>query len=88
VTIVSTLASPYNFREDVSTSLIYGISFATSTYMLVESFRGTQVRQHLLDMGVKKELLAGMTDDDLEVLLDGFRAILATSEKARVQRLA
>lgn len=43
------------------------------------------VRQHLLDMGVKKELLASMTDDDLEVLLDGFRAILATSEKARDQ---
>ena len=55
--------------------------------MLVESSRGTWVRQHLLDMGVKKELLAGMTDDDLEVLLDGFRVILATGEKARVRRL-
>ena len=50
--------------------------------MLVESSRATQVRQHLLDMGVKKELLEGMTDDDLEVLLDGFRAILATGKKA------
>ena len=55
--------------------------------MLVESSRGTWVRQHLLDMGMKKELLAGMTDDDLEVLLDGFLAILATGEKARVRRL-
>lgn len=52
--------------------------------MLVESSRGRLVRQHLLDMGVKKELLEGMKDEDLEVLLDGFRAIIATGEKTRV----
>lgn len=51
--------------------------------MLVESSRGRLVRQYLLDMGVKKELLKGMNDGDLEVLLDGFRAILATSEKTQ-----
>ena len=51
--------------------------------MLVESSRGRLARRHLLDMGVKKELLEGMNDDDLEVLLDGFRAILATSEKTQ-----
>lgn len=50
--------------------------------MLVESSRGTWIRQYLLEMGLKKELFAGMTDDDLEVLLDGFRTLLAIGEKA------
>lgn len=50
--------------------------------MLVEGSRGSKVRNHLLDMGVKKELLAGMTDDDLEVLLDGIRVVLVAEEGA------
>jgi hypothetical protein len=50
--------------------------------MLVESSRGLRVRNHLLDMGVKKELLTSMTDDDLEVLLDGIRVVLIAEERA------
>ena len=38
-------------------------------------------------MGIKREILAGMTDNDLEVLLDGFRAILTAREKTREMRL-
>lgn len=50
--------------------------------MLVESSRGLRVRNRLLDMGVKRELLASMTDDDLEVLLDGIRVVLVAEERA------
>jgi hypothetical protein len=32
-------------------------------------------------MGMKKEVLSKMTDDDLEVILDGIRAILMSEEK-------
>jgi hypothetical protein len=37
--------------------------------------------EHLLDMSMRKELPATMTDDDLEVSLDGIRTILVTEEK-------
>jgi hypothetical protein len=33
-------------------------------------------------MGVKKELLTKMTNDDREVLLDGIRVVLVVEERA------